>query len=107
MKNRKVTQETLNMVCVLVALAITVLILCAVISGAARAQAAQTESPHKYYTSVCIQQGDTLWTIAGHYRTAEYRNMDAYIREICELNRIEASDIHYGQYIVVPYYSRE
>ena len=39
--------------------------------------------------------------------TAEYEDIDAYIREICALNHIEDSEIHYGQYITVPYYSSD
>ena len=62
---------------------------------------------YKYYKSICIEEGDTLWDIAGKY--VEGTDMDRYdyIQEICALNGIYAEDIHAGDYIIVSYYSDE
>ena len=74
--------------------------------GAIRTQAAPAEPAYKYYTSVQIQSGDTLWSIADLYMTEEYASIDAYIDEVCSINHIAADDtIHAGQYLTVPYYS--
>ncbi len=70
-------------------------------------QAAPAEVTYKYYTSVRIEAGDTLWAIAGEYYTDDYEDMNTYIREICELNHISENEIHAGQYITLPYYSSE
>lgn len=75
--------------------------------GTIRTQAAPAEPSYKYYTSIRIERGDTLWDIASAYITDEYASMDEYIEEICALNHISAGDIHYGAYITIPYYSNE
>lgn len=78
-----------------------------ILPGAVKAQAASAETSHKYYTSIQVQKGDTLWTIANSYITEEYSSIHDYIEEVCELNHISDNDIHYGQYLTIPYYSDE
>ncbi len=107
MKSRSVIIRNVKMICISVLTAAALIIICSMLSGTIRAQAASTEPSYKYYKSIRIQKGDTLWSIAGSYMTAEYEDIDAYIREICALNHIEDSEIHYGQYITVPYYSSD
>ena len=107
MKSRSVVIRNVKMICISVLTAAALIIICSMLSGTIRAQAAPTEPSYKYYTSIRIQKGDTLWSIAGSYMTVEYEDIDAYIREICALTHIEDSEIHYGQYITVPYYSSD
>ena len=73
----------------------------------ALASANEPKTLYKYYKSICIEEGDTLWDIAGEY--VENTNMDRtdYIQEICELKSIYEHEIHAGQYIIVAYYSDE
>ena len=86
---------------------VTVLIGC-IVFGSTKAQAAPAETSYKYYTSIQIQKGDTLWKIATDYMTDDYASVNDYITEICELNHIAANDhIHSGQYLTIPYYSDE
>ena len=72
-----------------------------------KAQAAPAEPTYKYYTSIQIQKGDTLWSIADSYITDEYKDKKEYIQEICSINHISEDDIHSGQYITIPYYSND
>ena len=72
-----------------------------------KAQAAPATPYYKYYTSIQIQKGDTLWSIADIYITDEYADKKSYIQEICSINHISEDDIHSGQYITVPYYSSD
>ena len=60
---------------------------------------------YKYYTSVEIQKGDTLLSIADKYISADYKNKQAYIEEVLEINGLSDDTIHAGQYLTVPYYS--
>ena len=62
---------------------------------------------NKYYKSVQVEYGDTLWTIADEYIQDLNIDKTEYIAEICALNHIEADDIVAGEYIVVSYYSKE
>ncbi len=62
---------------------------------------------NKYYKSVRVEYGDTLWTIADEYIQDLNIEKTDYIAEICELNHISADDIQAGEYIIVAYYSKE
>ena len=64
-------------------------------------------SYNKYYVSIRVESGDTLWTIADEYIDGFNIDKDDYIKEVCEINEISKDDIHAGDYIVVPYYSQD
>lgn len=79
-----------------------------IIFGAVRANAAQAQTSCKYYTSVCLEEGDTLWGLADRYMTEEYSGYSEYIAEVCSINHIfEDDEIHAEQYLTVPYYQTE
>lgn len=73
----------------------------------ANAGTEDTTSNYKYYTSVEIQHGDSLWSIAETYMTDEYDSIQDYIEEIKEINHIKGDQIDQGSYLCVPYYSAE
>lgn len=58
----------------------------------------------KTITSVEIQQGDTLWSIAKDHITDEYNDINDYIEEIMYTNNLNSDKIHAGNHIIVPYY---
>lgn len=62
---------------------------------------------NKYYTSVQVQKGETLWTIADEYIGSYAIDKSEYVKEICQLNHINGEEIHAGDYIVVCYYSKD
>lgn len=63
---------------------------------------------HKYYKSLMISSGDTLWTIAQEYiDTDHYDSLHDYINEIKRLNGMRGDDINYGEYLIVPYYDTD
>lgn len=63
----------------------------------------------KYYTSVTVEAGDNLWSIANQYVDYhQYKNKDTYIEEVCSINNLDdAAEIRTGQRLIVPYYSAE
>jgi LysM repeat protein len=65
----------------------------------------ENDPTYKYYTSIQIQSGDTLWELADNYISSEYNSINDYINEVKQLNSLETDDIHEGQYLTVPYYS--
>ena len=67
----------------------------------------KSTAQYKYYKSICIEEGDTLWDIAGEYTEGTGMDRDEYIQEICDLNGIYSEEIHAGDYIIVSYYSDE
>ena len=62
---------------------------------------------YKYYKSITIEQGDSLWSIAQEYRTDAYKDIQEYIDELIQLNGLTSKTIHEGQHLVVAYYDTE
>ena len=62
---------------------------------------------HKYYKSIEIESGDTLWGIAKEYMNEEYDSIFEYIYEIKEMNNLDSDDIQEGQFLTVAYYDTE
>jgi hypothetical protein len=59
----------------------------------------------KYYTTIQIEAGDTLWGIADAYITPEYASLQDYIDEVQSINHISENEITAGCYITIPYYA--
>lgn len=72
-----------------------------------RAESRDLRPAFKYYTSVAIESGDTLWSLAEqHVDGVHYTTRSSYIEEVCRINNIEqASVIQAGDILVMPYYS--
>lgn len=62
---------------------------------------------YKYYTSIRVEHGDTLWDIAMEYRTEEYESIQSYIEEVKSMNHLTSDKITDGMYLSIPYYSTE
>ena len=58
----------------------------------------------KYYKSIQIHSGDTLWNIAEEYITEDYESFNAYITEVKKINKLSSDQIQDSQYLTVPYY---
>ena len=63
----------------------------------------------KYYTTVTVHSGDTLWSIASeNFNSDHYDSVGAYVGEICTINQIaDQQTINAGESIILPYYSNE
>ena len=103
--NRRIVVRRQKIALVSVAFVALAIVICTFLSGAIRTQAAPSEISCKYYTSIEVQSGDTLWSIASDHITEEYCDMNAYIDEVCSINKISQNEIHAGQYLTIPYYS--
>ena len=96
-------RQMINIVCFTLAM----VIVCSIFLNSIVTQAAPSKETYKYYTSIQIKSGDTLWEIAGRYMTNEYKDRKEYMKEVCSINHISENEIHAGQFLVVPYYSEE
>lgn len=74
-----------------------------VLVGQRTVRATEPESI-KYYTHLVVEEGDSLWDIAGRYMGHEYSDRETYIREVCEINHMKTTRIYTGTTLVVPYY---
>ncbi|MEF9955453.1 MAG: LysM peptidoglycan-binding domain-containing protein [Clostridium sp.] len=72
------------------------------------AMAEEQESPNynKYYTSIVIQEGDSLWTIADKYKSHSGKSTEAYIKELKSMNQLGEDLIHAGNHLTVAYYEK-
>lgn len=59
----------------------------------------------KLVTSVEVKKGDSLWSIASNYMTAEYDDVNEYVEELKKSNGLTSDQIHAGNFIIVPYYA--
>lgn len=62
----------------------------------------------KYYKSIEISKGDTLWSIAEeHIDKSRYKNVSEYINEVKAMNSIASDNIVSGSHIIIPYYAAD
>lgn len=69
------------------------------------AEAHNEETAFKFYASVPVETGDTLWSIAETRMDSHYESVEDYIKEICRINALDSEEIQAGRYLVVPYYA--
>lgn len=91
--------------------AILITLICILLGTSIKAFAssAKVEQPlQKYYTSIQVEKGDTVWSIAQEY-TADNQDADiaSYVDEVCSMNQLQDGQIHTGQYLTIAYYSPE
>lgn len=60
----------------------------------------------KYYTSINIEKGDTLWSIASDY-VSDSNTINNYVKDLKEINNLQTDCIKQGQNLIVYYYSAE
>ena len=58
----------------------------------------------KYYTSIRLEEGDTLWNLAEKYNHHSAKTMEEYVRELKSMNCLIDDSIHAGNYLTVTYY---
>lgn len=72
----------------------------------AKAQETNEEIAYKYYKSITIESGDTLWRYAKQYGDPRYYdNCNEYIREVKNINSLRSDQITAGCHLILPYYS--
>ena len=71
-------------------------------------QAQEKASPyHKYYTSIQIQEGASLWSIAESYKIHSGKSTAEYVHDLRQMNSLSDDTIHAGNYLTVYYYDME
>lgn len=102
MKQRRLLVS--GVIFVVVAVLISVVLSVTLLSTTVTAQRQEVYRA-KRITSLEIQEGDTLWSIACDYITEEYDDVNDYIYEIKLTNKLESDIIHTGKFIILPYYT--
>ena len=58
----------------------------------------------KYFKSIEIQSGDTLWDIASEYTNGDQQSIRGYVGELMKINNLATDQIQEGQHLTVVYY---
>lgn len=59
----------------------------------------------RYYTSIQLRQGDSLWDIAKQYSDGSGYSVREYVDELKRMNGLKGEDIHSGEYLTVVYFA--
>lgn len=88
----------------IIAIAISILL----ISFSTEANDMEHQPSYKYYKSIEISKGDTLWSIANdNFDSDHYKDTYEYVTEVKKLNALISDDIVAGSHLIVPYYAPE
>lgn len=66
-------------------------------------EAEATSIKEKYYISIEVQDGDTLWDLATVYGNS-YEDRSVFINEVISANNLRSENITAGGYLVIPVY---
>lgn len=72
-----------------------------------KAQSEDAVVEYKYFTSIQVKAGDTLYSIAQEYADSHYASVYDYMEEICLTNHLLDEKINTGDYLIIPYYCTE
>lgn len=75
-----------------------------VLSFSLKTNAKENNKKDKVYTSILIEKGDSLWSIASENHPSSVAIKD-YINDLKSINGISSDDIHEGNYITIYYFS--
>ena len=71
----------------------------------ARAEEQASPKLNRYYTSVQLRQGDSLWDLAEQYRQGSPYSRSEYVEELKRMNGLKSEQIHSGEYLTVVYFA--
>lgn len=105
-KRRK--QVRYHIMAVILSLVLILTISLLFISFSTKANDMEHQPSYKYYKSIEISKGDTLWSIANdNFDSAHYKDINEYVSEVKKLNSLTSDNIVAGNHVVVPYYASE
>lgn len=108
--NRIRRQREMRKNVLLVIMTICLIVTAAVSMNSFLSNAKEESNPisNKYFKSITIENGDTLWSIAQEYMDDDhYETVNDYINEVKKMNSLSNDDITYGQHLIIPYYGVE
>lgn len=91
-------------ICILTVLIIFLISnICGGILSSAHESRSDSLKRSKYYKSIEIQPGDTLWEIAEEYITSDYKSVPEYVRALKAMNSLKTDDIEAGHNLMIAY----
>lgn len=91
----------------LILIAVFIVVICSFTFGGifttAHGNAQEAPFEYKYYKSIELQEGDTLWSIAENYRTDDIHSTASYVEELKRINHLHSDSIEESNYLTVAY----
>jgi len=104
-RRRRQLQVRRNICILIFSIAAAVVLSIFVLSISTQASEYENAMEYKYYKSIEISKGDTLWSIAKENMDKNhYKNIFEYVNEVKAMNAMKSDSIVSGSYIIVPYY---
>lgn len=101
---RKIRRQRMQVALSFVVAAISFVAVFFIFSASSKAESKDLK--YKYYTSISVEYGDTLWSIASDYMDEEFYDRLSYVQEVKSINHIhDENDIIAGKMLIIPYYS--
>ncbi|MCF0228101.1 MAG: LysM peptidoglycan-binding domain-containing protein [Parasporobacterium sp.] len=100
-RKRELLRKRIIRICLLLSFAAAVI---AVLVSSGNETMADEDNAVKMYTSVSIEPGDSLWSIAVEYIDCHYSTVDEFIAELKQINNLSSDTINADAYLLVPYY---
>ncbi|MDE5823667.1 MAG: LysM peptidoglycan-binding domain-containing protein [Lachnospiraceae bacterium] len=107
-RQKRKRQVRYHIIAVILSLFLILTISFLFISFSTEANDMEHQPSNKYYKSVEISKGDTLWSIANdNFDSAHYKDINEYVTEVKKLNALNSDNIIAGSHVIVPYYASE
>ncbi len=107
-RQRRMKQVRRNFAALTFSLLLGITISIFLISFSTEANDMEHQPTYKYYKSIEVAKGDTLWSIAQNHVDEKYfKNTGEYVAEVKKINSLASDNIVAGSYIIIPYYSAE
>lgn len=71
----------------------------------AHAEEKNAQTLNRYYTSIQLKNGDSLWDIAHTYAGESGYTVREYVEELKRMNGLSSEAIHSGEYLTVMYFA--
>lgn len=81
-------------------------VICIGSSMIVNANTVNTSGQTRYYTSICIEENDTLWDIEKRYNSGT-ENRNSYIQTIMKMNHMSSDILYSGQNLIIYYYAAD
>ncbi len=107
-RQKRKRQVRHHMIALILSLIIMITVSFLLASFSTEANDMEHQPSYKYYKSIEIAKGDTLWSIANdNFDPDHYKDIYEYVSEVKKLNTLSSDAIVAGNYVIVPYYASD
>ncbi len=90
----------------LLGIIVTSILIFLIMQFSAQSVSADETAPlQKYYKSIELEAGDTLWELADTEMGVGYTDKREFISEIEDINHVDANTLHEGANLIIPYFA--